>query len=210
MEDINKRSQQNVELQRVLQTLRTELSYKNHLENSLNETIRNSSKKMADLEKQNQYLMHNLEKCKERILAMQPVQGMADNELKDTYSRLCTSINYWVEIHFGDTDNLIASLLSVPDSRNTQNVVKCWRHHTTGEVRFSSPDMDLMKLEAIISHVLHDRLLRVGKVFPGLDIERDHFLREILDEVGRLTPAKRGFCRWITEEILTEFRSRDD
>ena len=155
----------------------------------LRQIMGNRTRQVERLQGENVELAKNLENCKDRIFNMQPVEGMADTQLRDNYTQVCNGVEYWVENHFSEVDSLILRI-SVAEDTEPTNIAKVHLMPEDAEVVQQNPDIELAMLQSLISRHLFSNLLAPQRIFPGLDENAEFWLSEIFEGMRLLKPAK--------------------
>lgn len=135
-------------------------------------------------------LNKSLEDCKERIVAMQPEQGMSDNQLLDLYRSMNEGIEEWVESCCGDVDDTIVFMVKSQafDMGNSgvwilfseddlQNIL----HHKS---------IDKPMLASFVFRILYDQILHEKCSMIGLDPDSEFTLNCLSESITRLQPPK--------------------
>ncbi|KAJ9606960.1 hypothetical protein H2200_008971 [Cladophialophora chaetospira] len=161
--------------------------------NKLLEKLKRRDQKIRELEKEKVALENALDKCKDQIIRMQPVQGVTDDQLRGQYEGLCDSIEYWVDNHFGDEEDILPKMLS---STNDQEpfeeaniVVRYLRQEDIDVIRHYG-EVEIPMLQALVSRHFCFTLLGRARIFPGMDGDTEFWLREIMAGMSNLKPAK--------------------
>ena len=176
----------------------------------LRQILRARTDQLEKVKGEKEDLTRNLERCKDRIFSMQPVQGMTDTQLRDKYTDLCNSIEDWVESHFDDMENFLLNLAThgIKQPRETANVVEAHIEDEDIGVIKGEPATELMMLQALIARHLYVTLLTPGRVYPGLGSDTDFWFSEILDGMRFLTPPKgKSFLAYLSL-LLMKSRQR--
>ena len=159
-------------------------------------TVDLREREIEELRVANEDLTRNLEKCKDQIFSSQPMQSMADTQLRDAYTDLCSGIDYWVENNFGDEEDLIVKLRTADYTGNMPmqpNVVKLYLLDEDLPALTESAALQAILLQALISRRLFDRLFAPRRIFPGLHLDTEYWMDAIVNGMTRLRPAK-GEC----------------
>ena len=170
-----------------------------------------------DLDEETQQLLHlhqekteltkNLESCKDRIFSMQPTEGMADTQLRDKYAHVCSSVEYWVEGRFSETEGIMRRLLKVEAGSRSLNIARLHRNPETLEAIQKNPEVEITVLQGLVSRYLHDKLFESDRVFPGMDHNAKGLLTQIEEKMKSFKPAKGKIIIRTVESDADNFRT---
>ncbi|KIW19846.1 hypothetical protein PV08_00421 [Exophiala spinifera] len=135
-------------------------------------------------------LNRSLEDCKERIFAIQPAQGMSDNQILDLYESMYEDIEEWADLYCGDVNNTIVSMAmaQMDDQENTW----VWKLFSYEELECTNDNMSIDKsmLASFVFRILHDKVLKESCPMVRLDAASKSTLKSLSDSIARLQPAK--------------------
>ncbi|KIV84784.1 hypothetical protein PV11_00542 [Exophiala sideris] len=138
-------------------------------------------------------LKKDLEDCKERIFAMQPVQGMSDTQLLDAYNGLCRNIEEWVETCFDEVDNALIRMADAQKRDKKDSLVWLFFPRIELQAIAENNSMDKPMLMSFIFRVLYDHILMMDIPVPGLPRDCEVILNSLTDCIGKVHPAKGKF-----------------
>lgn len=195
IEHIRRLEKSNQELKDRCADAEAEAESKDHQRQQLrakfNQVLESCHQEIETLKEDKAELMKNLEECKDRVFNMQPVQGMADTQLRDQYDHVCNDIEYWVENHFSEVENVIHPLLDArvdEKSPDTLNVVPFSTAKEHLDAIEDHPEIELTMFQGAISRYLHLNLLE--RIVPGLPLGCELLLSDIIKGMESLKPVK--------------------
>lgn len=153
-------------------------------------------------------LRKDLEDCKGRIFAMQPVQGMTDTQLLDLYRDLCQNIEDCVETCFDDVDNALISMANAQQTESRGSLVLSHFVLSELEATVVHSSIDKPMLGSFIFRVLYDGILKEDLPVPGLPEECEWLLNAPRRRYGRLASSERYVRRILPRAQANQARPR--
>lgn len=145
---------------------------------------------LAQSQKQIAFLNSNLEDCKERIFAIQPAQGMSDNQLLDLYKPICEGIEEWLHLYCGDIVDTIVFMANAQAQEKSSSWV--WLLFCEEELQntLNHQPIDKAMLASFVFRIMHSQILRKSCPMAGLGVESEKILNTLTRSIAKIQPAK--------------------
>ena len=187
------------ENQGLMQEIRSLYRNLNQLQEVCSTTVQERDREKMEMVKQlsetcqeNQKLQNSLEKCKERIFNIQPVEEISDTQIAEEYASLCENIGDWAERQLGDYDNFLERVPSATWKEGLEDFVRDYfEEDGYVEVIGKYPAAAVLFARNVIAQHIHDFFLVECKHYPGLCIEHENLLT-MLEESMRDFKPRRG------------------
>ena len=152
--------------------------------------IQRRESELAKAQAQINSLKADLEKCKERIFNMQPLQGMPETQLAELYKDLCQSIEVWVESCFGDVNDAMLKIANAHSLEDVLFPVDVYLAPNEIDLTMDNPANDMIILASFVFRILYAYFFDVEWVDPAISYESNQLLSQILRAMSNLQPRK--------------------